>query len=281
MVWNETASFSDFLDPDKRGYFAQFKDPINFRTQQTTVSDFSFPTGTDVSRQLRQSRHPSLLSATLPLDPCNVAIIRQSPHGISDVMYGNSLPRLSPLPLRLPSRAQLRNALYGTGRGPANNLTVVYGYARGNLRPLNFSSGVSFRLQGANTRLYVDDQMIFDFQSDSQLMIVSPCITLQSNVPHEIYFYFAARVSSVILSPVTSSRHGVHVSAIVLHDTEEELEAWLPPRNQPGKSTPRVCPLPKANTLPFCVQTLHINHYQPGALQINVHFAFRPSVGAA
>ncbi|KXZ55015.1 hypothetical protein GPECTOR_3g178 [Gonium pectorale] len=89
----------------------------------------------------------------------------------------------------------LRNGLYGTGGAPSNNQTVVYGYARANLRPLNYSTGVSFRLQGPHTRLYIDGQNVFDFQSETQLMIVTPCITLSNNTAHEIFFYFAARVS--------------------------------------------------------------------------------------
>ncbi|GFR48272.1 hypothetical protein Agub_g10138 [Astrephomene gubernaculifera] len=90
----------------------------------------------------------------------------------------------------------LRNALYGTNGAPSNNQTVVYGYARANLRPLNFSSGISFRMQGPHTRLYINGQGIFDLQSDSQLQTVTPCVTLRNGTAHEIYFYFAARVNS-------------------------------------------------------------------------------------
>jgi hypothetical protein len=50
--------------------------------------------------------------------------------------------RLYPAP-----RAQLRNALYGVGNGPANNATVVFGYARANLRALNFTGGTHFRMR--------------------------------------------------------------------------------------------------------------------------------------
>ncbi|GLC33969.1 hypothetical protein PLESTF_000182700 [Pleodorina starrii] len=136
VVWNETASFGTFSDPDQRGFFVKNKDPWLYRGLQTMVSDFNFPTGTD-----------------------------------------------------------LRNALYNGTSAPSNGNTVVYGYARANLRPLNFSTGISFRLQGPHSRLYVNDQLVFDFQSETQLMIVSPCITLQNNTAHEIYFYFAARMN--------------------------------------------------------------------------------------
>ncbi|GLI60426.1 hypothetical protein VaNZ11_002579 [Volvox africanus] len=90
----------------------------------------------------------------------------------------------------------LRNALYGTGGAPSNGQTVVYGYARANLRPRSYSTGMSFRLQGAHMRLYINDQMIFDFQNSSFIMIVTPCVTLQNNVSHELYLYFAARTDS-------------------------------------------------------------------------------------
>nr|BAF36498.1 Subtilisin-like serine protease [Volvox carteri] len=98
--------------------------------------------------------------------------------------------------LSFANGTELRNALYGTGGSPSKNQTVVYGYARANLKPMTFSSGISFRLQGPHTRLYINDQLVFDFQHDSQVMTVSPCVTLQANLTHEVVFYFAARVDA-------------------------------------------------------------------------------------
>ncbi|KAG2483909.1 hypothetical protein HYH03_017230 [Edaphochlamys debaryana] len=135
VVWNESSVFTDFQF--NRGYFMANSQPRQFRDWQTTVADFSFPTGTD-----------------------------------------------------------LRNALYGTGGAPSNNRTVVYGYARANLRAMNFSTGLSFRLQGPHTRLLIDGQNIFDFMSVQQLQTVTPCVNLRSGVTHEIFLFFAARVNS-------------------------------------------------------------------------------------
>ncbi|GIL85388.1 hypothetical protein Vretifemale_13929 [Volvox reticuliferus] len=137
VVWNETDSWTNFSSPDSKAYFALNKDPGLYRTMQTTVSDFFFPSGND-----------------------------------------------------------LKNALYGINGMPSNSQTVLYGYARANLRPTNYTTAMSFRLQGPNTRLYINDQVVFDFQSNSSNMIVTPCVTLQSNVPHEIYYYFAARINA-------------------------------------------------------------------------------------
>ncbi len=85
----------------------------------------------------------------------------------------------------------MKNALYGSGNSFPS---IVYGYARANLRPASYSSSVAFRLQGPHTRLVINGHHVFDFQSDSQLMVVTPCVQLQNNTAHEIYFYFATRV---------------------------------------------------------------------------------------
>lgn len=90
---------------------------------------------------------------------------------------------------------QLRNALYGTGGG-TNASSVVYGYARANLRPQTFTTGISFRLQGSHIRLFINDQNILDFVAGPTVQLVSPCLTLSSNTAHEIYVYFAANVRS-------------------------------------------------------------------------------------
>ncbi|KAG2430743.1 hypothetical protein HYH02_013582 [Chlamydomonas schloesseri] len=94
--------------------------------------------------------------------------------------------------------ADLQAGLYGSGNvtmlNPANY--VVYGYARTNLAPRNYSQGVAFRLRGPHTRLYINGQLVYDFQSTSVLQTNTPCVTLASGQPHEIYFYFAAMLNS-------------------------------------------------------------------------------------
>ncbi len=46
-------------------------------------------------------------------------------------------------------------------------------------------------------RLYINGQLIYDFESTSVLQTNTPCVTLASGQPHEIYFYFAAMVRRV------------------------------------------------------------------------------------
>lgn len=50
------------------------------------------------------------------------------------------------------------------------------------------------RPQGPHTRLFINGQLVYDFQSTSVFQTVTPCVTLASNQSHEIYLYFAAMV---------------------------------------------------------------------------------------
>lgn len=101
---------------------------------------------------------------------------------------------LIPCPVPSTTLEQLRDALYGTGGSPSNGSSVVYGYARANLRPFTYTYRMGFRLQGPHTRIYINNQLIVDFQHDTQQMVVTPCVTLQNNTAHELFFYFATQV---------------------------------------------------------------------------------------
>lgn len=113
----------------------------------------------------------------------------------------------------------------------------MYGYARANLRPAVYPKAVAFRLQGPSTRLYINGQLLFDFQSESQLMVVTPCVQLQNSVDHEIYLYFATRVRQVLQRPhrkARSRRFRPAGSATYL------TSAWPP--SVPGPSCCCCCP---------------------------------------
>jgi hypothetical protein len=47
VVWNEGFSFDNFTN--RYGYFITYNNPRLYRAMQTTVPDFNFATGSDVS----------------------------------------------------------------------------------------------------------------------------------------------------------------------------------------------------------------------------------------
>lgn len=141
MAWNEDRQFDTWIY--QYGYFQANKDIRRYRDWQTTVPDFNFATGADVSGRQVEAQRPGAKAAwragagwTRPqaaaqgcvtVVPCIKAML----HSLF------AFPTL-----------QLRSGLYGTGTAmlnPANY--VVYGYARTNLAPRAFSQGVAFRLR--------------------------------------------------------------------------------------------------------------------------------------